>query len=72
MVWKRKIRAIVEGKKKISEMESFRKYVGKKVISKSGDTVGKVHDIYFKGSNVGGIVIMKKLSKFFTIWLFAL
>jgi len=61
----KKIKVISEGKKNLSKMESFRQYIGRTVISKSGDKVGKVHDIMFSGNNVGGIIVMKKLSKFF-------
>lgn len=47
------------------ELESFRSYIGKKVIAKSGDKIGKVYNIRFSKNTVLGIVVRRRLSKFF-------
>ena len=60
-----KMEAIAGNAKKPEKMDSFRKYIGRKVISKSGDNVGKVHDFLFTKGNVEGIVISRGLSSFF-------
>ncbi|MBN2111703.1 PRC-barrel domain-containing protein [Candidatus Woesearchaeota archaeon] len=62
---KNKIRSISSGKKDPALMESARSYIGRKVVSKSGNFVGKVYDVRFSGSVFAGIVVMKKLSKVF-------
>lgn len=61
----KKIRTILATKKDISKMEGFRSYIGKAVISKSGDSVGKIYDIAFSKSTMEGVVVVRKLSKFF-------
>ncbi len=60
-----KIKAILATKKDISKMEGFRSYLGKTVISKSGDKVGKVYDLAFSKSSMEGVIVARKLSKFF-------
>lgn len=65
MLGKNKLQAISTKRKDLSRMESFRSYIGKKVISKSGNLVGRVYDILFAGSSVAGIIVLRKLSKIF-------
>ena len=45
MIFKSKIHQISSKKKKLPTMDGLRDYVGKKVFSKSGDPIGKVHDL---------------------------
>ncbi len=65
MLFKRKMNEIAEGKKDVSEMDSFRSYIGRKVIAKSGDNAGKIYDVLFKGREVCGIVVSRRASKLF-------
>lgn len=65
MVKKRKIKAILSKGKDPSQMDSFRSWIGKKVISKSGDIIGKVQDFRFSKSTIAGIVVMKNISRLF-------
>lgn len=62
---KKNIRTISPTKKDISKMERFRAYLGKKVISKSGDRVGKVYDIAFSKGSMEGIIVWRGLSRYF-------
>lgn len=65
MIGGKKIEAISTKNINPMKMDSFRAYIGKKVISKSGERVGKVHDIRFSGSKVEGIVVLKRISRLF-------
>ncbi len=65
MLKKRKLRAISTKTNDVSKMDSFRSWIGKKVISKSGDVIGRVHDIKFSRNTLTGIVAMKSISKLF-------
>lgn len=62
---KKKIKSISTKKKSISAMEGSRSYISKKVISKSGNYVGKVYDTVFAGNILTGIVVMRRLSRIF-------
>ena len=62
---KKKIKSVSTKKKDTSSMESVRSYLGKKVISKSGNVVGKVFDVLFLGNTITGIIVVKKISKLF-------
>lgn len=62
---KRKIHMISTRKKDHSEMGRFRSYIGKKVISKSGDFVGRVYDVLFSGDKMTGIMVWRRFSKLF-------
>jgi len=62
---RKKLRAISSNETDISKFDSFRSWVGKKVISKSGDIIGKVQDFRFKKNMVAGIIVMKRFSRIF-------
>jgi sporulation protein YlmC with PRC-barrel domain len=61
----KKMKSVSTKVKEPLKLSSFRAYVGKKVISKSGEKVGKVHNMRFSGSTVSGIVVSRWLSRFF-------
>jgi len=61
----KEIEAIAPKKVDVGGMKKFRDYIGKKVISKSGGTVGRVFDIAFREKSVEGIIVMKRISKLF-------
>lgn len=65
MIFIRKMQSITSKGGDTSKMESFRSNIGKKVVSKSGDDVGKVHDVVFKGNSVAGIVVSRLFSRTF-------
>lgn len=60
-----KLKIISTKKSDISKLEKLKSYIGKKVISKSGDKVGEVQDIVFSGPKIEGIIVSRKLSKIF-------
>ncbi len=43
------------------KLDSFRDIIGKKVISKSGNSVGRVHDILLSGKGIAGIIASGRL-----------
>ena len=61
----KKLKAISSKNKDISKLDSFRSWVGKRVISKSGDIIGKVQDFRFLKNTIAGIIVMKNLSRIF-------
>jgi sporulation protein YlmC with PRC-barrel domain len=65
MMNSKRVKVISASKKDVSKMEGARSYIGKNVISKSGDKVGKVLDVAFKGSTMEGVLVQKKLSTLF-------
>jgi sporulation protein YlmC with PRC-barrel domain len=65
MLNNKKLEAISTKGKDPLKMESFRSYIGKEVISKSGERIGKVHDLRFSGNSVTGIVVRRRLSRLF-------
>jgi len=62
---KKKMISVSKKVKNPKSLESFRAYIGRKVISKSGEKIGKVHNIRFSGTIVSGFVVSKLISKFF-------
>ena len=62
---KRKLTTISTKTKTPDSMDSVRNWVGKHVISKSGDVIGKVQDFKFLKNTITGIVVMKKLSRIY-------
>lgn len=49
----------------ILKYESIRDYLGKKVIAKSGKTVGVIRDILFTDKGIKGIIIYRLFSRFY-------
>jgi len=62
---RKKLKAISSKNVDISKLDSFRSWVGKKVISKSGDIIGKVQDFRFTKNTIAGIIVMKRFSRIF-------
>ena len=62
---KKKMISVSKNVKNPLQSESFRAYIGRKVISKSGEKIGKIHNVRFEGHTVSGFVISKIFSKFF-------
>lgn len=65
MAGKKRIVAISAKSRDTSRMNYFRSHIGKKIITKSGDTFGRVFDIAFSGNTVTGIIVGRRLSKLF-------
>ena len=65
MIRKKRMQTISTKNKDPLKMEGFRSYIGKDVISKSGERIGRVYDMVFTGGTVAGIIIMRRLSKMF-------
>jgi len=65
MFGKNGIKSITTKKADVSRMDSFRSHIGKKIITKSGDSFGRVFDISFSGNTVAGIIAARNLSKVF-------
>lgn len=53
---------ITAGKKNIHEMETIRSYIGRRVISKSGDYAGKVFDIAVDRGRVAAFLVRRGIS----------
>ena len=51
--------------KNVLRFESIKDYLGKKVVSKSGKTVGSIRDVLFTGKGIRGIIIYKLFSRFY-------
>lgn len=60
-----KIKIISPKKRDISGLKKLKSYLGKKVISKSGNRVGKVQNIMFSGNKVEGIIVTNGFRKIF-------
>ncbi len=65
MLKKRRMNSISTKGKDPSAMDSFSSWIGKKVISKSGDIIGKVQDFRFSKNTIEGIVVMRNISRLF-------
>ena len=65
MFRKKKITAISRGTKDPNKMNNLRSYLGRRVRSKSGESLGGIYDILFMGDKVEGYVVSKRLSKLF-------
>ena len=61
----KKVDAISSKIKSTKLLDSFTAYVGKEVISKSGEIIGKVSDVLMQGSSIAGVVVKKTLNKVF-------
>ncbi len=59
------IKIISPTDRNVLKFESIRDYLGKKVVSKSGKTIGSVKDVLFTGNGIKGIIVAKGLSKFY-------
>jgi sporulation protein YlmC with PRC-barrel domain len=59
---KKEIKAISKDAKNPSSMDSMRKYLGRKVRSKSGENLGGIYDILFSGNKIEGFIVVKRLS----------
>jgi sporulation protein YlmC with PRC-barrel domain len=59
------IKIISPTDRNILKFESVKDYLGKKVVSKSGKTIGSVKDVLFTGNGIKGIIVAKGLSKFY-------
>ncbi len=62
---KKKIEIISPNDRNILKFESVKDYLGKKVVSKSGETIGSVADVLFTDNGIKGIVVSKRFSKFY-------
>jgi sporulation protein YlmC with PRC-barrel domain len=60
-----KIPVISDKHKSIQHFESTREYMGKKVISKSGDKAGSIKDVLFTDTGIKGMVVRKRFLKFY-------
>ncbi|MBW2982543.1 PRC-barrel domain-containing protein [Candidatus Woesearchaeota archaeon] len=49
----------------ILKFESIKDYLGKKVVSKSGKTVGSVRDVLFTDKGIRGIIVYRFFSRFY-------
>jgi sporulation protein YlmC with PRC-barrel domain len=49
----------------ILKFASMKDYIGKKVVSKSGKTIGSVKDVLFTENGIKGIIVTRGLSKFY-------
>ena len=65
MFRKKKMTAISRGTKDPNKMDNLRSYLGRKVRSKSGESLGGIYDILFMGDKVEGYVVAKRMSKLF-------
>lgn len=65
-----KIKIISNRKKDISGMLTSKSYIGKKVMSKSGEKVGVISNVMLAGSNIEGIIVNSGLSRLFIGWEF--
>ena len=64
-MFQNKVDAISSKIKKPKLLGSFKVYIGKSVISKSGELVGKVQDVLLQGSTIAGVVVKKAMKKVF-------
>lgn len=60
----KKIRIISSKIKNLNKQEKASSYLGKKVLSKSGEYVGKVYDIILQKGNITGFLISGKVKIF--------
>jgi len=56
---------ISETDKNILKFESIKDYLGKKVVTKSGKTVGSILDVLFTDKGVKGIIVYKLFTSFY-------
>ena len=65
MAGKKPIEIISPNDRNILKFESMRAYLRKKVVSKSGEIVGKIADVLFAAKGIKGIVVRKRFLKFY-------
>ena len=51
--------------KNVLKFESIKDYLGKKVVAKSGKTIGTIRDVLFTDKGVKGIIIYKLFTRFY-------
>ena len=49
----------------ILKFESIRDYLGKKVVSKSGKTIGSIREVLFTDNGIKGIIVYRLFSRFY-------
>ena len=59
-MFSKKIKIISNRFKKIDSLKKFSFYIGKKVYSKSGEYVGKIHDLLLKDDRFIGVLIDRR------------
>ena len=61
----REIKIFTPKKKEVDTTERVKSIIGKKILGKNGDVVGKVKDIITNNERIEGILVKKKWTKFF-------
>lgn len=59
------VEIISQTDKNILKFESIKDYLGKKVVSKSGKTIGSVMDVLFTDKGIKGVIVYKLFTSFY-------